>query len=246
MRASAATLTEALHGPGWRGLVRSNLVLVHHGLMGEVATLSPEGLGLCQQRGQHAYRLLAPGAATDRAFQVATVRRLLREGCIGWPELSIYKRRSAGLGQRGYTSVITALAVQTSAAHHEAWGRPRLTYQELLDAYDGSHPPYNRDGIYQALHGMPLCYATISNGGIKLPAIKRIYKHHAKQWHFAHWHHGVIIAVPEETPDIRHFVRGVNAQARREPLVHKGRTYPAYDHLVIVEVPVPGLNRKRG
>lgn len=244
--ADTTRVLNRLCGPGWRGLVRSELALVHHGLMGEVATLAPEGLALCQQRGHHAYRLLSPGAATDRAFQVATVRQLFRESYTGWPELSIYKRRSAGLGLRGYTSIITALTVQTSAAHHDAWGRPRLTYQELRDAYDGSHPPYNRDGGYQALHGMPLCYATISNGGIKLPAIKRIYKYHDKRFDYARWHHGVIIAVPEETPDIRHYARHVNAQGRREPLVHKGRTYPCYDHLVIIEVPVPGLTQKRG
>lgn len=237
--ADTTRVLNRLYGPGWRGLVRLGLALVHSGLFGEVATLSPEGIDLCWQRGQHVHRLLAPGAATDRAYQVAASRQLQRQGYIGWPELSIYKRRSAGLGQKGRTNIITALTVQTPAAHDEAWGRSRLTYRELLGLYDGDCPPYNRDGCYQALHGLPLCYATISNGGIKLPAIKRIYKHHEKQWHFSRWHHGVIIAVPEETPDIRSFTRHVNAGGRQ----NQGRIHPTYDRLVIVEVPVPGLRK---
>ena len=232
------------YGPGWRGLVAQGLVTTMRTVMGEVAVLSPQGIAALTEVGRSAPRLLSPGAAADRAYQIEVLARLMQQGYSWRRELTVYKRQSRGLGQRGDTSIITALTVQVPDEQYRLWGTEPPDRKQPLAIKD-------KYGIPMYYRGMPTCYATISNGGIKLARIKALHKVHTRTGtsHVARWRHGVIIAVPEETPDIRQYVRHYEAETERRhqqylqsaPAHDRARTesLPRYPSLVILEVPAP-------
>ena len=195
--------------PNWQSLIEQKYLREYQTVYGPVLALSDKGRASYVDRppeARHAHwpYLSGPSTVADRAYQNDALATLTSQGYQ--VQRHEYKRAgqvgAAARGNRKHTGQITRTVMQV----------PEPQLRALLAGWgEGiSHLPSSMVATAPRT-GRPYLYASISNGGIKLPRLKALVKQHRGD--VTHWHTPLLIAVPEEG-DLRAYLRSIDARAR--------------------------------
>ncbi|MBB5235526.1 hypothetical protein [Deinococcus budaensis] len=198
---TAGRLTEQLGTrTPWRRLVTAGLLKAcRTQRLGVVLGLTDRGArAYTELSGEPAPYVRAPGSLTDRAFQVEALSALKAEGYR-----LVQADRKLGGGVRG--GAPTDLFVRFHLRVPEA-------QMEALEAYWGEGRPFGKGETYQAVLGHPVLYASLSGNGIQVSGARKLLSQHAG--HITEWRYPLLIAVPEETREMRAYLRRVEAEDR--------------------------------
>jgi hypothetical protein len=219
--------------PNWEAALRQRYLREMQSTYGPVLTVGDVARKLIQARPPPPEKGLipyvaGPSAVADRAFLMDALEALAAQGYT----VARHDYKKAGTvgnaARRG--AKVTHQIIRTVMKVPET----RMSWQ----AADGK--PYGPDhyGIYPETPGYPLLYATISNGGIKLPRLQKLYKRHKRD--IARWATPLLIAVPEEG-DLGAYIRAVEAAQRavEDSILRRGISYSPSTHRLIELVILP-------
>jgi len=221
--------------PNWQALILQKYLTEYQTDYGAVLALGSRARTYLRENPQrtHYPYIAGPSTVADRAYQNDALKVLTDQGYQ--VHHHDYKRAGA-VGQaarqgRDTTDQILRTVMQLPPA--------RLA---MLQGTWGDEGIYRADqwGIYPQVVGYPLVYASIANGGIKLPKLKALFKRHLRDIHC--WRTPLLIAVPEEG-NLRAYIRAEETRNRRE--LEEGmkagrlRDLPIYSLIKLIILPLP-------
>lgn len=227
---------QATHGPrpNWYALIQQRYLREYHTLYGPVLALDRRGRQFFADSGITVPCLTAPGTVVDRAYRNDALQMLLNEGYT--LEAHVYQSlggtlrdRAVAEGKTPCSDVIVQTILQV----------PRAVAGRI--AYDHGYRcqvtplQYRPEGPSVDQLGYPLLYASIRGGGINLARLKRLY--HLHRTDVGHWHHPLLLAVPQ-TRDLDLYVRRLEMErAASEAGLPRWRV--GYPLVRLIPLPVP-------
>lgn len=210
----------------WQSLLSGGWLNEFYTLYGSVLGLTNKSRHYILTRWGRAEYLNAPSTCANRAYEQDAVQLLRAHGYT--PISFLLQTVDTGIGKRSRQPAyqVMQLPLDDLFALEAAWDRSRE-----FNLYGPKSQP--------AAIGYPYLYASIANGGISLPQLKRLFRKHQRD--IMRWRTPLLIAVPDEAP-CRDYVRTINARAydSHHRYYSCERVYrPPHLHIQLIVLPLP-------
>ncbi len=220
--------------PNWYALIQQRYLREYQTLYGPVLGLDKKGRQFFAESGITVPCLTAPGTVVDRAYHNDALQILLNEGYA--VDAHVYQSlggtlrdRAVAEGKTPCSDVIVRTILEVPAA---VAGRIALDHQ---GKYQVTPLEYRPEGPPVDQLGHPLLYASIRGGGISLARLKSLY--HLHRFDVGHWHHPLLLAVPQ-TRGLDLYIRRLEMQrAASEAGLPCWRS--GYPLVLLILLPVP-------
>jgi hypothetical protein len=229
----------AAHGPqvNWRHLLSAGWLRVYETRYGAVLAVGPAARTWLRAHpadrsvGWVPY-IAGPASVADRAYQMDAIDLLVTRG---YTFIEHHYKRTGTVTKAAHGRAVTSQIVRSMMRV------PEREMRAIHANYGPGRPPV-RDGNYHltAARGHPFLYATISNGGIRLPRLAALYAKH-KDAVTGHWFSPLLVALPDGA-SVHSYVRRMDTEQRRIlGTVHRSPGQPPlvpYPVICVIQVPL--------